>query len=433
VGRSRLAWTAAALLAAACGEAAKPQPGPLDGVYLPTGLAVHRAGGEARLIVASSNSDLRYDDKTGGAVLSIDPEGVGTTFGVHIQSFAGEVALADPAACSGLPGPLAITVTRGSDTLDALLLEPGGLACWRCDVPLGGSSFGDPFAVAVACGGGRARAFAGHLRSFTGQAWVSEYDLASGAVRTLSLGSGPTRSFAYDAARDRLYVLGIATGAPTPLRWIELRDCDFGSPPSAGGCSLGSASFAFAGVGLELRGMALAHREGATPDRAFLTARKYDLASAAVHGGRTTDDGGVILVVDLVDDALGGVEARLVRDPIEIGVGAQDVRVLPSRGSGRGEVVAAMSVDDASVWIYDDETGSLARIGRTDELDGRSELGAEPFGLAVDPEAVGTARLYVGSFRESFITPIDVPLEAPDAAVVVSTAGATRRITGRKQ
>jgi hypothetical protein len=446
VRRSRLAWTAAALLAAACGEAAKPQPGPLDRVYMPTGLAVHRAaGGEARLIVASSNADLRYDDVSGGAVLSIEPEGAGTTFGVNIRSFAGELAIArndpanpaepDPAACgTAVPGAVAITAMRGSDTLDAILVAPGGLSCWHCDVPLAGPTFGDPFAVAVACGGGRARAFVGHLRSFTAEAVISEYDLdpdRQGRVRTVSIGAGPVRSLAYDPARDRLYVIGLATGSPTPLRWLELRDCELGLAPGAGGCSVGSATFPSLPPGLELRAMALAHANGKTPQRAFLTARLYDPVSAALHGGRTTDDGGLLLVVDLVDNALGGVDAELIRaEPI--GRGAQDVRVLPLR-AGLGEVVAALSVDDASLWIYDDETGRMARLGREDALGGGSELGGEPFGLAVDPEAAGTARVYVGSFRESFITPVDVPLAAPDAAVVVSTAGATRRITGGTQ
>lgn len=189
---------------------------------------------------------------------------------------------------------------------------------------------------------------------------------------------------------------------------------------------MGSATFPEVGVGVELRAMALGHPAAGAPQRAFLTARLYDPVAAAVAGGRTTDWGGRLLVVDLVENALGGVDAELVRSE-PIGHGAQDVRVLPSRGPGRGDVVVALAVDDGSLWIYDDETHSIARFGRLDALGGRPELGNEPFGLAVDPEATTTARVYVGSFRDSYITPVDVPLETPDAAVIVSTV----RITGR--
>jgi hypothetical protein len=307
-------------------------------------------------------------------------------------------------------------------------------------VPLAGPTFGDPFAVAVACRDAdrgpdlrRTRAFVGHLRSSLGEARVSEYTLdpdREQPVRTVSIGSGPVRSLTYDAARDRLYVLGLATGAPTPLRWIELRDCRLDLPAGAGGCTVGSATFPGLPVGLELRSMALGHPVTGAPRRAFLTARVYDPVAAAVAGGRTSDLGGLLIVVELVDDALGGIDAEVVWTE-GIGRGAQDVRVLPSRGAGRPDVVVALSVDDGSLWIYDDETHGVVRFGRQEVLGGRPELGSEPFGLAVDPEAVTTARVYVGSFRESFVTPIDVPLANPDAAVVVSTAGAPRRITGR--
>jgi hypothetical protein len=430
----RLAWIAAAL-AAACGEASQPQPGPLGSIYKPTGIAVHHpAGGEARLVVASSNGDLRYDDESGGAILSIDPAGAGTTLGVNIRSFAGDLALATEAECGPfwpeMPGPLAITATRGSDTLNAVLLGPDRLSCHACDVPAAGPAFGDPFAAAVACGGGRARAYVGYLRGLLGQAWVSEYDLPTGALRHRSVGPGPVRAFAYDAARDRLYLVGVATSRPTPLRWIDLAGCpeSFDLGPEAGGCAVGEAAITTPAAGMELRSIALAHPFPGAPQRAFVTARLYDLSSAALAGGRTSDYGGRLLVVDLVDNALGGVDAEVVWTE-DIGRGAQDVRVLPSRGAGRRDVVAALAVDDGVLWIYDDESRVLTGFGR-DELSGVPVLGREPFGLAVDPDAAGTAHVYVGSFRDSHVTPVDVPLETPDAAVVVSTAGAIRRITG---
>ncbi len=99
-------------------------------------------------------------------------------------------------------------------------------------------------------------------------------------------------------------------------------------------------------------------RAPGVPIRAYLTARLYDPVSAAAAGGRTTDYGGLLLVVDLVDNAFGGVDPQLV-SVLDIGHGAQDVRVLPrlpAWAPDRRDVVAAVSVDEGSLWIYDDET-----------------------------------------------------------------------------
>jgi hypothetical protein len=438
----RVAWFAAAL-AAACGSPANPEAGPLDQIYRPTGLAVHRTGAGARLLVASSNADLRYDVDTGGSVLALDPSADPAVLrgAVNISSFAGELVVArnvdpaspegqlDPAtACSTLPAPLALTAMRGSNMLAALRIGASGeLACDdRCDVPLSGP-FADPLAVAVACGGGRERAFVAYLRSVSGTGWLSEYDLVTGAVQNVAVGVSAIRSLTYDAANDRLYLMGFATSVQTPLRWIELRGCTLGAPPASGGCSIGQASLPEVVGAVELRSMALAHPFGTAPQRAFLTGRRYDPASAATFGTRTTDLGGVLLVVDLVENGLGGVDLQLVNE-IDIGRGAQDVRVLPQR-PGQRDLVAALCVDAGQLWIYDDDTGHRHPFGLNPDT-GAPVLGSQPYGLAVDPEAIGTARVYVGSFGESFVTPVEVPLDAPWDAAIVTTGGAPRRITG---
>ena len=425
----RFVWITAAL-AAACGEAAKPQPGPLDRLYLPTGLAVQ----DHRLVAVSSNGDLRYDDATGGSVIALDPSELDTVRvdgAVNIHSFGGDLAIADPAVCTSLADPLAIVATRGSNTLNAVAISSSGaLSCEsataRCGIPLSGS-FVDPLAVAVACGHGRQRAFVGYLRSPSGEAWITEYDLVSGALRNALVGAGPIRGFAYDRAHDRLYMTGLATSAPTPLRWIDLAGCEIDATPGAGGCTVGQATIPTFASGLELRSIALANPFSGAPQRAFLTGRLYDAAAAVTAGGRTVDYGGALLVVDLVENAFGGVDVQLVNS-LPIGKGAQDVRVLPSRGATRRDVVAALAIDDGEVWIYDDETLSLRPFLRSG-VTGAPELGHQPYGLAVDPVPIGTiARLYVGAFTESFVTPIDVPLEAPDQAAF--TGVAQRKITG---
>jgi hypothetical protein len=135
-------------------------------------------------------------------------------------------------------------------------------------------------------------------------------------------------------------------------------------------------------------------------------------------------------VVDLVDDALGGVDVEIV-DVQDMGVGAQDVRVLPGAGPSGGTVVAALAVDDGSLTVYDDRSLSVARVGRLEEGGGRPVLGHEPFGLAVDPDAAaGLAHLYVGSFRESFVTPVDVRLDVPLDQLDAVTVATTARFTG---
>ena len=108
---------------------------------------------------------------------------------------------------------------------------------------------------------------------------------------------------------------------------------------------------------------------------------------------------------------------------VPIGKGAQDVRVLPRSAAwaaGRRDVVPAVSVDEGLLTIYDDETGSVATF-RQDQATGAPVLGHQPFGLAVDPEPAGTtARLWIGSYRDGFVTPIDVALDAPEVEAVLS-------------
>jgi hypothetical protein len=436
-------------LAAACGETAKVPPAPLDRFYRPTGMAMH---GE-RLLVASSNSDLRYDFDEGGSVLAVAPNAAGSAAarlsGVRIPSFAGDLAVADAAAC-GLDTTLALVPVRGNDAVFALDLGADGtLSCGSgCEVPLSGP-FGDPNAIVVACGGGRARAFVGYLRGVDSAAWVSAVDLEellsvragnpSGApvVESGTLGLGPVRGMAYDPLKERLWVTGVATSTPTPLRAIELGGgCSIERELRDGGCPRRTVATSALPAGLELRGIALSNAAsnppvapgGAEARRVYLTARAYDTEVAAAAGGRTDDRGGVLVIADLVE-GVAGVELRVVRTIEPVGEGAAAVAVLPAR-PGQRDLVAVIASDSGDVLVYDDQTGELRRFARNAST-GAPLLGHAPWGLAVQPLPAGAgsavcggaacARIFVGSFGESFVTAIDVPLDAPMSADFAAT------------
>jgi hypothetical protein len=419
-------------------------------MHKPTGLAVL----DHRLLVTSSNADLLYATDTGGAILdldvTLDPVAAPTVQvvgAVNVESFGGDIAVAQPRAqtaamepnfcgtdfvdAQGRPTARAVFATRGSNTLNVIKVDASGaLACEHCGINSSGM-FADPFPVAIACQPGKKRAFVGYLGAQLGQGWVSELNLVNGAVATATVGSGLVRALAYDAAHDRLYLGQLATAAPTPLRWVQLGGCTFGDTTSANGCSVGQASLPGVPAGSEIRSIALAHpfTDPVTgvlaPQRAYVTVRLFDVPSASVAGGRTTDYGGLLVVLDLVENSQGNVTPQLVRIVPETGTlgrGLQDVRVLPAR-PGQRDVVAMLATDEAMLWIHDDETLALRAFGR--DASGSPLLGHDPAGLAVDPDPIGTsARIWIGSYTDSFVTPFDVPLDEPFEAAF---AGSTQR------
>jgi hypothetical protein len=431
---------------AACGNPTGPGAAPLDLMHRPTGLAVL----DGRVLVASSNADLLYSQDTGGVILSLDPSSLDTVRlagAVNVQSFAGELAVAknvpqtpgapEPDHCgTDITTPLAVFATRGSNTLNVVSVDPAGqVACEFCDIHSSGA-YADPFPVAIGCAPGRPRAFIGYLSTQYAQGWVSQMDLRSGGVITAPVGSGIVRSLTYDVAHDRLYLAQLATSVPTPLRWISLGDCDLGAVGPRG-CNVYQANLPGVPAGSEIRAIALGHPfptgcSGAAcqPQRAYVTVRLYDTASAAAVGGRNSDAGGLLVVLDLVEDSFGSVTPTLVRIVPETGTlgrGLQDVRVFPAR-SGKRDVVATVAVDDDIVWIFDDETQELVSFLR-DPITGAPELGHQPSGLAVDSDATGTtARLWVGSYLDDFVTPIDVTLDPVFGATFAG--GFPHRITG---
>ena len=455
----RAAWCALAL-AAACGSEIKTAPAPLTGIRLPTGMAVH----DGRLLVINSNADLLYDEASGGVLLDLAVEpsfAVSTVGALRTHSMGGDLAVArteapgagvpDAEACGTLiSSPVAVFGTRGSNTLNVLSIGGGtsdALSCTgpgaACGLATHGAGFGDPLGVAVACGGGRARAYVGYLNAQNQAGWVGELDLNTLTLRNGNVGVGGVVGFAYDRDRDRLFMAGIATGAPTPLRWVNLSGCTFGSPILTEACSVGAASLPLVNgtYGLELHSIALAHpavpgvaRKSTDPIRAYASAIVYDLASAASSGFRTTAFGSVLIVMDLYDDAVGGVEPRII-DIHDVPAGAQNVAILPRPAgwsAARRDVVAVVSVDAGSLTLLDDETGTMQVFGLDasgPNATGGPILGHQLYGLAVDPVIAGsTARLWTGSFKDWFVSPIDVTV---DPVLVATFAGGARvKITG---
>lgn len=427
-----LAALAAVLAATGCGEVTQAEPGPGGTFYYPTGIGV----ADGKLLVASSNFDLRYDDVTGGSLISVDPEAGDALRGtMNIRSFAGELAVADAAAC-GLPSTLALVPIRGSNRLYRVpVAADGSLSCTDCDIGISSALFVDPFTIAVACAPGLARAYVGFLRSSLAQAWVTEVDLSQDppVLRHRVFGDGRARDFAWDAVRQRIWIVG-AGGISAPLRWVDVSGgCEFG-PTVAGeradpalACRGGAASSALLPTGLELRSIAFAN-DGS--GRAYVTARRYDPAAGATLGVGAADLGGVLLVVDLVEGLDGVVRIVPIRS-MEIGTGAAKVRVLPARSGGRRDVVVALAAGEGVLWIYDDETGDRVHFGR-DAITGAPAVGHSAFGLAVDPVPLpgNVGRVYVGSFLDSFVTPVDVPLDAPWGATIPQAGDGHRRITG---
>ena len=207
----------------------------------------------------------------------------------------------------------------------------------------------------------------GTCASSIGQGWIAQLDLTRETTDPLyaqhfAYDFGQVRSFAYDASRRRLYVTHTVTADTTTLRYVDLRDgCGF-DLTQAGACGTGLSRAL--PRGLELESIALANDTGSGSPvrRAYLSARIYDAAAAASSGFRVGDFDGLLLVVDLSEDAAGQLRVDIV-DDIAIGYGAAYVRVLPLR-PGKRDVVAVLAAGDGVVWIYDDETGASTAIGR---------------------------------------------------------------------
>jgi hypothetical protein len=457
----------ALVAAAACSDTAPSASPPQDKFYYPTGIALTKLDdGHTALLVASSNFDLQYDLARGGTVISVDVDATLAQAGsgvaeplqpvipangfVSIGSFAGELAIVDESTCNGWETQLgqpreALVASRSQDQLYRVVIKgDGSLECGdSCVLPLDAGS-ADPYGVTVACGqlppidatgpgaapAPQAYAFVTYLRTPASDGRLSQFDLASGRSRLLELGFAPTHSAAFDPSTTRFFVTS-RFGAPatSPLRWITL------ATPGT------TAAFDLETVirGSEQRGIALSSASVTSPPpaglglapRAYVALRLFDEDLATTLGARPTADiGGALAVLDLSQQANGAPAMTLVK-AVPVGLGANEVRVIPR--AGQRDLVVVSSTDDGTVSLYDDETGTVARVFELcpDTPDpsipapcpaGRPSLGKQPFGLAVeqpftrrDVPDTKLARLYVGSFDRSWVNVIEIDPLHPGA------------------
>lgn len=477
------ALAALLLVLAACGEPASVRAPPLDRFLSPSGLALTASparpgGGSSALLVVSGNYDLAYDGATGGTLLSVNPDlaadggsagqpggalvKLPAGGGARLGSYGGDLAVVDGVTCPGYVDPIshggatALVASRYTTKLHRVPLEADGgvLPCDGpgCALPFA-SGLLDPYAVTVACrpDGARRSAFVGFLGvssmggiALAGHVAEVNLDDGSGAVPPFfPLGFAPISDLAYDAQTDRLFVatrpaISVAPSTRASLYVVDLGRCrpgDTGCPPPH------EVDLSASLRGADLQDLAFSNVQPGLRRRLYVAARVYDVSLFALLGVRPTNDSaGALLVLDLEEDALGHPALKVQRI-LRLGIGPGRVAVLPVRPvkddlTPRRDLVVVTTSQDGAVAVYDDETGQVVRIISIDAGTGAPEAGRSPYSLAVEPATTGpatapVARVYVGAFAQSVVTPVDVPLLSPWAADPIFKAnGAPARIGG---
>jgi hypothetical protein len=125
--------------------------------------------------------------------------------------------------------------------------------------------------------------------------------------------------------------------------------------------------------------------------------------------GRSPD----VLMVIRVDNPTADLPGLQIVRAVPLPNAPQQVRVIPR--PGRGDLVAVTSSGSGVVSIYDEDVGNLvAQV---------TNVGLQPFGLAVDLRGVG-ARLYASDFNDGRVAVIDIPnLGLPQDARLVAHLG----------
>lgn len=439
-------------LATACGEHAIASPPPRDRFFFPTGMAVrHLPSGQTQLLVVSSNYDLRYDT---GMLLSVDPDASGNARppdgspgdsrlsvlgSAPVDSFGGELEVAEAAACPPLWENLAVTTSRQSIAAYFFSLgDDGALACGSlCKFPLD-QSYADPYGVVVACSSfyPRASAFFTYLRGPQNEGLTTEVPLATDANGVLltapgstgrrtgngfDLGLGDVHSGAFDPATGRLFFTPSNTVGADPLRWFELTVPRLYSPPFP----VQSYDLYRSVRGSTGRGIALS-KDGT---RAYVTLVLYDALEAS-RSGSIFVQGSALAILDIRPDPTGLTIPRLL-DVVPLEAGAAEIRVIGR--PGLRDLLAITCSDAGSLELYDDEMGQVVKTIGASTVSGLPVLGRQPFGLALeehpDPSRCTStgggpcARLFVGSFEQGTVGIVEVDPQRPWNASLVKVLG----------
>lgn len=347
--------------------------------------------------------------------------------------------------------PFALVAGRFEDTLVKVDLDSAGQAPFRATRAIGLHPFSasSPFGVGFSCSAdGHPRAWVGWQAGQHSAGYVSQVDLAvapgtPGSVVQVYVGAGEPRSFAYDADTDRLYFTNAEFSESAPVRWIDVGDgCksfDNGvQDERQGGCHVdGGFDLSRQIRGAEPNEIALSSEESrpvsactsepglGTCRRLYLSVRMYDADLAAATGGRPGSDvGGKLIVLELPEGGLGRPEPHVVAD-VDIGLMAGPLKVIPR--PGKRDLIAIAAVDDSLLWLWDDEVGAMVKVfGR--DASGLPVLGQRLAGITSMELAGATAptvRLFVTSYKDDWVSAVDVPLDDPSAAAVVQVADRT--------
>jgi hypothetical protein len=436
-------------LALACGKAGNRPAAPSTELHYPAWLATTETEGLKDLLFAVNlDQDLAYDN---GSLVSLAAAPAGTSAGpflstllAPVPNMAGKLLVVDDAsagACAALPAldgrlPLALVAGRTEEALLAIPLRDPAQQTRHGLVTDGASH---PYGLGLSCSadGKTLRAWVGYQAGVNGVGYLSRVDLATGNRVTVNLGAGRARNLAYDPDHDRLYVTTQEVRGRAPIRWLTVgQGCiqaDNGVQDERdGGCHVDPGfDLSLHLAGAEPNGIALSSGttactlgtyKGQQCRRMYLTLRMYDADRERLLGERPpTDVGGKLVVLELPESGLGGPDPQWVRG-LDMGMTAGELLVLPR--TGRPDLVVATALEDDLVWVYDDETGTMAKVFGRDVNTGVPELGHYPAGLAAQALPDGlTTRVFVSSYHDGWVSAIDVPLDAPETAYVVHEGG----------
>ncbi len=467
------------LMAAGCRDSYPSVVPPLDILYFPVGMTVRqmpadktveaRKYGWSQLVVLNSNFDLRYDERTGGSLLVIDPDlsGEATTGGqlavlgsARVASFGGELAMADgrceylwpdcPSYCSTIAqekeikdgGAKLVFASRSSNVIYRMSMAgDGSISCnGTCSFTLPITVL-DPYGVSMVCsersGIKVAHAYVSQLMSANNLGYLSKLSLVDDktGIQPLVLGADSTYTSVFDRVNDRLFVSSAISINPQ-FRWfnplVTASDVDGFLVPDYAGTFFSSFL-----TGAVARDMALS-TDG---KRLYVSVLLYDL-TLAIQTGILYTQGGAVASFDLEQNVLGEPSMALM-GVARTCLGAGQIRRLPVR-YGMPDLFAVSCDLEGALAIFDSESHTVVRYVGHDPTTGLPVLGRYPFGLAVEPinplratrngptstypdspcvDRIACTRIYVGSFLDNWINVLELDPDWPGEAVVVKRIG----------